>query len=109
LLVDAREHLLADLQQVERHQQLVDGDQLGAFLAVEVGLGLLAGKGVAAMWRLVAPVSPDRIGVQEADALEADQRRVLGNDAVPVPEPAAPPGVRAGARSAFGSGHRSGV
>jgi hypothetical protein len=41
LLVGAENHLFANLDQVERDQDLVDRDQLGPVLAVEVGLALL--------------------------------------------------------------------
>ena len=44
LRIGADHHLLTDLDQVERDKDLVDGDQLGAVLAVEIGLALLGGK-----------------------------------------------------------------
>src|SRR5690606_10007885 len=97
LLVGAQHHLLADLDQVERHQDLVDGDQLGAVLAVEGSLALLRRKGVAPVRGFLAPVGPDGVRAEQPDALEADERRVLGDDAVPVPEPPSPAGVVAGA------------
>src|SRR5262249_11600196 len=89
LLVDAENHLFADLDEVEGDEDLVNGDQFGAVLAIEVGLALLGGEGVATVGRLLPAVGPDRVGVEETDALETDQGGVLGDDAVPVPEPTA--------------------
>ncbi len=37
-LIDPRDHLLADLDEIERDQDFVDRDQFGAILAIEIGL-----------------------------------------------------------------------
>src|SRR5690606_6022945 len=100
LRIGAGHHLLLDLDEIEGHQDLVDGNQLVPVLAVEVRLALLRGEGEAAIGRFLAPVRPDRVGVEEPDALQADDRRELGDDAVPVPEPSAPSRLDAGSTAA---------
>ncbi len=37
-LIDPWDHLLADFDEIERNQDLVDRDQFGAILAIEIGL-----------------------------------------------------------------------
>src|SRR6188508_818924 len=96
-IIDSRQHLLAYLDQVECDEDLVDRDQLGPLFSIEGGFRLLAREGVAPVRGLVAPVGPDGVGVEESDTLEADQWCVLGDDVVPVPEPATASGVNASA------------
>ena len=90
------DHLLVDLDQVERDEDLVEGDQFLAPLAIELPLGVLRREGVSLMRRSLAPVGPDGVGVEQANALEAEQRRVLRDERVPVPVPAAMADILAG-------------
>ena len=104
--IDPGHHLLADLDQIERDQDLVECDQLGAVFSIEGGFGLLRGECISAVRRFIATIGPDGVGVEQADALEPDQRRELGDDAVPVPEPAATAGIFARPdRFGFASGN----
>ena len=48
------------------------------------------------MWRFFPAVGPDRVGVEQPDALQPDQGSVLRDQGVPVPEPAAAPNILSG-------------
>ena len=97
LRIDPEHHLLADLDQVERDQDPVDRHQFGPVGARKGRLGLQAGEGIAAIRRMLAPIGPDDVRGDQADAGVLEQRLVLGVELVPVPEPAALAGVLAGA------------